>query len=216
MFSLISKKAEDFTLDREHLGIGNKNMPAAELRFADGSPVPEELKTSIWSCWNRIWLFIFFEGRYDSLRMIDGCNSSAPARMLELWDKSDVFEVFIGSDARRSFKYKEFQIAPDGHWLDIDVTKNPDGLKPDYSWSSGMAALSLIDGKKKIWRSGLAIPWQALGIMPQVGTSIDCNFYRASGEYHGAQLLSWSPTGYGNQCFHRPEHFGRLILTDHI
>jgi hypothetical protein len=181
--------------------------------MADGLEAPSFLATTAESWWNDHALFVLFEGSFRQLRLSPEPEPQAPGKTLQLWELSDVYEFFIGPDARQTRKYKEFQVAPDGRWLDIDVDRSGSESHADHDWSSGCRCTSLVDRERKIWRSVLQIPWESLGAGPDHTGEWHCNFYRATGRFHGDELLSWSPTGYGPHCFHRPEHFGNLLIA---
>lgn len=179
------------------------------LTFADGTAVTEQIETSACSFYNDEFLFIIFSGKYDQLRL---SNSLLEKKKTELlWEQSDVYEVFVGKNIAATKRYKEFQLSPDGLFFDSAI--NLAEGKSDHLWSSGMKGVSFTNMKRKIWRSIFALPWKSLD--SAVGdTNISINLYRASGKFHGDELLAWSPTGYGKKCFHRPEKFGMLQFVE--
>jgi len=187
---------------------------SAPLHMADGAPAPPELATSVRCFWNDLFLFAVFCCRFRELKIIPGPPAShAERRTPLLWEQSDVAEVFIGGGARATGRYFEVQIAPDGRWTDMRVVKTVNGLSLDPHWSSGVECKSLIAAAGSEWRTAVAVPWKSLDLRGALEVPWECNFYRASGRIHGDELLSWAPTGYGKQCFHRPEKFGRLVLS---
>lgn len=190
-------------MDRHH---------AVVLRSVAGSAPPAHLQTTVRSIWNDRSLFMLFEGRFRSLRFSPLPDGIAPTKTHRLWEVSDVFEFFIGPDARRTRHYREFQVDPAGRWLDIDVDRRENSPGPNHDWISGVRCSSFVDRDSAIWRSVLQIPWESLGADPDSAGEWHGNAYRASGRFHGDELLSWSPTGDGPHCFHRPEHFGNLVI----
>jgi hypothetical protein len=95
---------------------------------------------------------------------------------------------------------------------DIAVWHLKTGMQIDYEWNSGFLCKSLVDQHRKVWKSMMMIPWAALGATPCSPMPWHCNFFRASGKFHGDELLVWSPTGYGESCFHKLDSFGQLKL----
>lgn len=177
------------------------------LSYADGTTVPDYLTTSVAAEWNDGGIFVFFRGAFRSLRYATNtAGELLHKKTHHLWEKSDVFEVFIGPDASRRKMYKEFQADPEGRWVDIDVW-NALGTS-NHFWHSGCAVRSMIDQPKKIWASVFYFPWRCFDADRLFAGEWNVNFYRASGKYHGDELLAWSPVGTGPRCFHRPEHFG--------
>ena len=201
------------SLDEIHLEDSWDTPRAEPLHMADGVLAPPELATSVRCFWNDLYLFAVFCCRYRELKIIpDPPKSLAERRTPRLWEQSDVVEVFIGAGARGTGRYFEIQIAPDGRWTDLRIVRTVNGPLPGPDWQSGLQCKSFIDGTGNEWRAALAVPWKSLDSRAALEVPWDCNFYRASGRTHGDELLAWAPTGYGNQCFHRPEKFGRLEL----
>lgn len=178
------------------------------LTFADGSEAPLAIATGVGAEWNDSGLLIYFRGRFEKLRTDPAQHLHAYGKTPRLWEKADVYEIFIGPEARSSFRYREFQVSPDGRFFDNDVHRKL-GVS-NHNWYSGMECRSFVDHEMGIWTSVAALPWNALGGSAGAGAVFDVNFYRASGTYHGDQLMAWSPTGYGEKCFHRPQLFGVL------
>ncbi|MBW7887635.1 MAG: hypothetical protein H3C35_04625 [Bacteroidetes bacterium] len=181
----------------------------APLTFADGTPVPKHLQTSAAAVYNEEYLIIVFSGKYEQLRI---SNSEIENSKTEnLWAQSDVYEVFVGSNAKKTKQYREFQLSPDGLFFDNAVNLAEE--KSDHSWNSGMKGISFISIERKIWRSLFLLPWKSINA--QAGDeNIFLNLYRASGKFHGDELLAWSPTGFGKKCFHQPEKFGVLQFVE--
>lgn len=179
------------------------------LVMADGAvPVPS-IDTRVGIEWNDAGFLVYFHGRFDTLRLVpESSQTPAHSKTHRLWELSDVYEVFIGVNASETLRYKEFQAAPDSRWIDIDVNKQL-GISNHY-WHSGMRCRSIIDHEIKVWSSIIELPWICFGLHKRTDDVWNANFYRASGLHHGDELLAWSPTGYGEKCFHRPEHFGTI------
>jgi hypothetical protein len=207
---LYSRRTTAAGVDDFQMGWEVCHPHASFLTLADGARPPDQIVSSVRALWNDTTLFVLFAGRYVQLRMM---AEPEPGALLmktpRLWVQSDVFEMFLGVGARTARRYFEFQAAPDGRWLDlaVDSTKEVAG---DPTWESGLRCRSVVDPIERVWRTILAVPWTVWGGIP---TSLEGNFFRASGAFHGDELLSWSPTGYGGPGFHRPERFGGILLS---
>jgi hypothetical protein len=180
-----------------------------ELTFADGTAVPESIKTNVGMLRNNNDIIVFFRGHFQNLRYA----TNVPPELLHrktyrLWELSDVYEVFIGPAAADHGFYREFQVAPDGRWIDIDVC-NAIGTS-NHHWFSGCRMRSFINPSTKMWSAALFLPWNCFTSRNDTGLEWNVNFYRASGQYHGDELLAWAPVGTGPRCFHRPEKFGTI------
>jgi len=188
---------------------------AATLLFADGAPVPPTLATRALCYWSDRFLTVLFEGRCTSLRYAPAGTLTDPAtgKTQKLWDLSDVFEFFVIPDLRSRSEYGEFQVSPDGRWFDAAISGEGSNRRADIGWDSHSHFESLVGTDDvKIWKAGMEIPWTALDINPRQGVQMSANFYRATGKFHGDELMAWSPTGYGERAFHRTEKYGIIQL----
>ncbi len=186
---------------------------AVQLTMADGSRPPDSLATFVAFYWNEQHLFALFQASFSTLRVIPSTTGKGPGgKTPHLWEQSDVLEVFIGQSARMQLAYSEFQVAPDGRWLDTRVRLDEGMILLDTSWDSGLCVSSVVDDVRHLWHAAMQIPWSSLGGPDPSRHNWDVNCYRASGRFHGDELLAWSPTGYGEGCFHRPDRFGTLVL----
>jgi hypothetical protein len=185
---------------------------AVMLRLFDGSPPPHYLATGVSSFWNEENLWFWFTGSYGTLKTAprESAVDNVSGKTMLLWENSDVYEVFIGPDARRKGLYREFQVAPDSRWIDISIDSSGERRIADFKWNSGMKAISRIDGEKKIWESVFQIPCNAFPQSPRRGDCWHCNFYRISGRTGEESYLSWSPVFEIN--FHRPDFFGTIVF----
>ncbi len=194
------------------------SQPAmASLTFADGTPAPANLQTEIRVFHNTRMFFVLFTAIFEDLRIAPAYVPTEPGngKTLKLWEHSDVLECFIGPNAAAARRYKEFQVAPDGRFIDIAVDRVANPHSGDMTWNSGARFASTVDVLSKTWRAVMEIPWEAIEVDSSRTFVVECNFYRATGTFHGDELLAWSPTGYGEKCFHRVEHFGRLQIVDY-
>ncbi len=188
---------------------------AATLLFADGRPVPPTLATRALCYWNDRCLTVLFEGRCLSLRYAPEDTPADPAtgKTLKLWELSDVFEFFVIPDINNRSEYREFQVSPDGRWFDAAISGRGSDRHADTGWDSHSRFESHVrTDDVKIWKAGMEIPWAALGVIARKGTTVAANFYRATGRFHGDELIAWSPTGYGERAFHRTEKYGLMQL----
>ncbi len=179
------------------------------LHYTDGTEPPQPIATRVGMEWNDLGLLVYFRGRFEHLRLMPADTSDpGGAKTHRLWERSDVFEVFVGKEAARTGLYKEFQVAPDGRWLDIEVHR-PLGISNHY-WHSGFRCRSFIDHEMQIWSAVIELPWNCFGLNNKTSDEWNINFYRASGKFHGDELLAWSPPGTGERCFHRYQFFGTI------
>ena len=165
------------------------------------------LRTEVRSRWTDSSLYLLFICPYQDLNLKPSPQTRTDTSQLWNWD---VAETFIGSDFQHIRRYKEFELSPQGDWLDLDIDLDQphhDGSK----WNSGFETAARIDHDKKIWYGAMRIPFAAIDPQsPHVGSRLRINFFRSQGASH--QLLAWqTPMG---PSFHVPERFGILELTN--
>ena len=62
-------------------------------------------------------------------------------------------EVFIGADFTDIRRYKEFEISPQGEWMDLDIDLNKPHHEDGWKWNSGFQVSARIDetGSCLVW-----------------------------------------------------------------
>lgn len=123
----------------------------------------------------------------------------------------------MGSNLEHINLYNEFQVSPQGEFLDLKIdslSKRP-GHGDEWLWDSGFEVKSCLDRKNKMWYAEMRIPIKAFfEESPEAGDEMRVNVYRLGGpEAKRDFFLAWRPTGVWNP--HRPQKFGilRLVAT---
>jgi alpha-galactosidase len=159
------------------------------------------LTTRVQVMWSAKTLYVRFECRYRELFLFE--DSQGGGRRDRLWER-DVAEVFLQPDPARPQYYKEFEVSPNGLWIDLDIF--PDG---QADLTSGMQCSVSLDHKQRVWVAELAIPLRAVAPNFDPTSCWGVNFFRIEGAdprtYH-----AWQPTLTPHPDFHVPEVFGRL------
>ena len=68
----------------------------------------------------------------------------------QLWNW-DVAETFIGSDFHNIKHYREFELSPQGEWLDLDINLEKPHHEDGWTWNSGFQVSARIDNANHIW-----------------------------------------------------------------
>jgi hypothetical protein len=179
--------------------------------FAEKGPMEQEApghRTEIRSRWTDGNLYFLFICPYEKLHLKPDPVTDAETN--HLWDW-DVAEVFIGSDFQHIGRYKEFEVSPQGEWVDLDIDR--DFVQPEggIKWNSGFTSKTRVDAGKKIWYAEMKIPFAAIDKRkPAEGVEYRINLYRCQGADPGRVYIAWQPTG--KHSFHVPEKFGRMKL----
>src|SRR5215203_5492223 len=155
------KKAETVTVDKYWSG---ENAPA-ERRF----------KAQL--LWSNAAIYVRFEANQkEPLIVSETPNLTSKTR--GLWDR-DVCEIFLAPNRTTPRKYFEFEIAPNGEWIDLGIHQMLERRETDWDYASAMQSKSLI-GKDKVWMA-IKIEWKAFGKTPKAGDIWLGNIFRCIG-----------------------------------
>ncbi len=159
-------------------------------------------ETEVRVLWSRQNLYLRFVCQYRELFMFD--DSDPNGRRDHLWDR-DVAEAFLQPDPSRERFYKEFEVSPNGMWVDLDIF--PGGLA---DLKSDLQRSVARDEKSRVWTAVLAIPMKSLIANFSPSAVWRVNFYRVEGKSEPRAYLAWQPTNTPQPNFHVPKAFGKL------
>jgi alpha-galactosidase len=182
---------------------------AAPLVFSSdwqGRNLDPQRETQVRLLWSFQTLYLRIECRYRQIYVFD--DSDRNGRRNHLWDR-DVAEAFLQPDPSRPRFYKEFEVSPNGMWIDLDIS--PSGLA---ELKSSMQRSVVLDEKRKIWVAELAIPMKSLTPRFDPKESWRANFYRVEGAREPRAYMAWQPTKTPQPNFHVPEAFGILKFNE--
>ena len=172
-----------------------------------GAPVPGH-RTEIRSLWTKQHLYLLFICPYETLHLKPSPSTTTETNKLWEWD---VAEVFIGTDFNNIKQYWEFQVSPQGEWVDLDIDRVKPRPEGGWRWNSGFEVKARIDEAAKIWYGEMKIPLKEIDKRePKPGLEMRLNLYRLQGPPPARTQVAWQPTGARN--YHVPEAFGRLRL----
>lgn len=161
--------------------------------------------TEVRLLWTAETLFLRFHSTYRSISVF---SHAAPNGWRDqLWDR-DVAEVFLQPEVSNPRCYKEFEISPNGYWIDLDIAP---GEKHDLK--SGMRRRVVLDDAAQTWMAELAIPMRSLVKKFDPSATWRVNFYRVEGPSEPRFYSAWRPTGTPVPNFHVPKAFGELIFA---
>lgn len=184
-----------------------KRIPATIADRGRFGEAQREARTEIRSRWTSQNLYFLFVSHYETLYLKS--NPSTEQDTWGLWD----YEVFIGHDLENIHLYKEFEVSPQGEWVDLDVDRKRAGREVDASWNSGFRSQTQIDRGRKVWISEMQITWNSIHPGPITdGTELRLNLYRIEGGPVDRKFIAWQPVM--AESYHTPERFGRLLLVN--
>ena len=186
-----------------------RNIPPVSAEVdRQGQPEPE-YRTEVRSRWTRNSIYFLFSCPYRRLYL--NPTPDAVHETYELW-KWNVAEVFIGSNFHDIKRYKEFEISPQGEWVDLDINLENPHHEEGWVWNSGFEHAARIEESKHVWYAAMKIPFTALDVRePRAGQQFRVNFFRTEGPPNDAKQVLWRPTM--SKTFHVPESFGLLELV---
>jgi hypothetical protein len=202
----VAHAVHDLPLDLDSgSSLWSKSLPVTFDSDNYGRSAPG-MRTVVHSCWTRDNLYLLFVCFYREINLKPQPETDGPTAGLWNWD---VAEIFIGADHDRIGRYKEFEISPQGEWLDLDIDLDASEHIGDRNWSSHFEAVAHINHVDRVWCGAMRIPFAAITTAPaQAGTIFRANLFRSQGLQH--QLLTWQPPM--GESFHVPEKFGQLVL----
>jgi len=181
---------------------------APSVRFeADwqGKNADPERETEVRMLWTSDTLYLRFRAKYRAITVFS--DAEANGRRDQLWDR-DVAEVFLQPNPAKPRRYKEFEVSPNGMWIDLEIAP---GEKHDLK--SRLRRRVVVNGVGKTWIAELALPMKCLVEKFDAAAIWRVNFYRVEGEKEPRFYSAWQPTGTPVPNFHVPKVFGRLVFA---
>jgi alpha-galactosidase len=176
---------------------------AAPLRFDrdwQGANADPKRATEVRLLWSFEFLFVKFSCRYRSIYIYPDGN----CRKDRLWLR-DVAEVFIQPETDKIRCYKEFEISPNGGWIDLDIA--PGRTDPLGAVVKSRAA---IHPELAVWTGEFVLPMNCLTLDFSPDRVWNVNFFRVEGPEPHRFYSAWSPTRTSVPNFHVPDVFGKL------
>jgi alpha-galactosidase len=169
-----------------------------------GENADPERETEVRLLWTPEWLFLRFRAKFRVISVFPDAEPNG--RRDQLWDR-DVAEVFLQTDPSQPRRYKEFEVSPNGFWIDLDIAA---GEKRDLK--SGLRRRVVLNEATKTWVAELALPMKCLVDRFDSDTIWKVNFYRVEGPVEPRFYSAWEPTRTAVPNFHVPEAFGELVF----
>ncbi len=166
-------------------------------------------RTEIRVRWTEQNLYVLMSCPYEELYLLP--NPKISTETNKLWEH-DVAEIFVGADFEKIHQYREYQVSPQGEWVDLDIDRKNPLPEGGWKWDSKMKTKARIDAKAKVWYGEFQIPMASITAKKiEAGMLMRANFYRFQGGPPERKMVAWMPTGVINN--HTPEKFGTLKLV---
>lgn len=200
---IASRVSQEIALDARHPA--SEWQAATPVQFCHdwrGSSADAGRRTEVRLLWTLKTLYLRFDCRYRELFVFD--DSGPNGRRDQLWDR-DVAEAFLQPDPSRPRYYKEFEVSPNGMWIDLDIF--PEGRR---DLQSKLARSVWLDRAEHLWTAEIAIPMRALTANFDPAEVWCANFYRVEGPREPRFYSAWRATNTPQPNFHVPAAFGQL------
>jgi hypothetical protein len=202
--------AQENTLDTNPTSDFWKEAPPVFAKSDEYGHLLPKYRTEVRSRWTKKNLYVLFICPYEELYLKPSPRQNIETNELWNWD---VAELFIGSDFKNIFLYKEFEISPQGEWIDLNIDLRLPHHEVGWTWNSGFTVRARIDAKTRIWYGAMRIPFAAIDTRPAaVGNLFRANLFRSQGPPGRQKSIAWKAPMSGT--FHTPERFGELQLVD--
>jgi hypothetical protein len=182
-----------------------ETAPAIRFEYDwQGKNADPHLETEVRLLWSENALYVRFLAHFCSITVF--ADAEPNGRRDQLWER-DVAEVFLQPASSDGQRYKEFEVSPNGFWIDLDIAA---GEKRDLK--SGLKRRANVDEKSKIWTAELVLPMKSLTEHFDPSKTWRVNFLRVEGAAEPRFYSAWRPTGTPVPNFHVPGVFGKLAF----
>jgi alpha-galactosidase len=191
--------------DREGMPPESAWLQAPALRFDSdwkGENPDSQRATEVRLLWTPEILFLRFHCNYRDITVFP--DARADGWRYELWDR-DVAETFLQPDSSDPLVYTEFEVSPNGFWIDLAVSHGK-----IEELHSGLHRRVVLDEKTKTWTAELALPMKYLTKQFDPKHAWKVNFFRIEGQTEPRFYSAWSPTHSPKPNFHVPAAFRTL------
>ena len=188
-----------------------QNAPEVHIKnYWSGEEAPVGRHFSARLLWSDLALYVRFGANIGEPLVVSE-NPDLDGKTHGMWDR-DVCEIFVAPERRVPQKYFEFEIAPNGEWIDIALDASSGKREADWDYRSGMRSAARIESERVVM--AIKVEWKAFGKTPKTGDVWLGNLYRCVGTGADRGYLAWQPTLTEAPNFHVPERFGELEFVD--
>ena len=184
-----------------------KEVSIEKYWSGEAAPTDRHFKAKL--LWSKNALYVRFEAN-QAEPLIVSAVPNLKIKTLGLWDR-DVCEIFLAPEESELRRYFEFEIAPNGEWIDLGIYQKPDERITDSDYNSGMQSAAQIEKGKVLM--AMIIPWKAFSKKPKAGDRWRGNLFRCVGIGETRGYLAWQPTKTPQPAFHVPEAFGEFEFS---
>lgn len=198
--------SDELAIGELNSALWDKARDVTITKYWSGIAAPATRQFKVRLLWSDTALYVRFEA-FQNEPLIVSEKVDVTKKIRGLWDR-DVCEIFIAPDKKKRNKYFEFEIAPNGEWIDLGIEVTPKERLTDWDYRSNMTSATYIDTDKVVM--AIKIPFAALGKTPKAGDIWLGNLFRCVGKDPTRGYLAWQPTKTKEPAFHVPKAFGEF------
>lgn len=172
-------------------------------RLWSGEPAPAGRLFEARLLWSDTALYVRFDAEQTEPTVVSD-KPDLRTKTLGLWDR-DVCEIFLAPNTKEPRKYYEFEVAPNGEWVDLFIDYTKKNRLTDTAYKSGMKSYAQTIGNRIVMT--MVIGLNAFGSRPKAGSTWLGNLFRCVGREPNRGYLAYNPTGTAVPNFHVPEKF---------
>ena len=189
--------------------VWEKAPPVEVGRYWSGKPAPESRHFKAQLLWSDAAIYVRFTARQREPVFVSE-RPDRTRKSIGMWDR-DVCEIFIAPDDKTPNRYFEFEVAPNGEWVDLAIEVLPEKRLTDWNFSSGMRSAARVEKDQVVM--AIRVEWKALGKTPKPGDKWLGNLFRCVGKDPNRGYLAWQPTLTKEPAFHVPTKFGEFVFV---
>ncbi len=208
--AIIKYQPEDFAFDDLDHAAWESAAPIKVKSNWNGMRAPVKRRFEARMLWTQRALYVKFDANQGEPPVINKFPT-LHKKTLRLWER-DVCELFVAPDKSEPQKYFEFEVAPTGEWLDLQIELDSAGRRTDTEYQSGMRTMTRIGHDLIVM--ALRVEWTAFGVTPNPGDVWLGNLYRCVGRGKTRGYIAWSAPRTETPDFHVPERFGEFRFAD--
>lgn len=110
--------------------------------YWSGAIAPATQQTQVRAGWTDEALLVRFQ-YHQSEPLIINSTPQTKMKTIGLWER-DVCEVFVAPDSENPHRYYEFEVAPTGEWLDLQIEAGAHGRTTNWEYVSNLQAIARV------------------------------------------------------------------------
>ncbi len=126
---------KDFSVSELDNKLWKQAKEVSIKKYWSGKDAPKDRQFKAKILWSDTAVYVRFEANQNEPLIVSE-KANLETKTRGLWDR-DVCEIFLAPDKNEPRKYFEFEIAPNGEWIDLGIFQKPDERITDWDYAVG-------------------------------------------------------------------------------